>query len=81
MVEEVKEAEDRSLNTAEGKESRTRGPTETERKEITSPGLEASSRGAVERVCVLLSVGLVILVFVLVLCVLTCMSPGVGFLF
>lgn len=67
MVEEVEEAEDRSLNTAEGKESRARGPKETEKKETTSPEREASSGGAVESVCVLLSVGLVILVFMLVL--------------
>lgn len=67
MVEEVEEAEDRSLNTAEGKESRARGPKETEKKKTIFSGLEASSGGVVESVCVLLSVGLVILVFMLVL--------------
>lgn len=67
IVEEVEEAEDRNLSTAEGKESRVRGPKETEKKETIFPGLEASSGGAVESVCVLLSVGLVILVIVLVL--------------
>lgn len=33
MVEEVEEAEDRSLNTAEGKESRARGPKETKERD------------------------------------------------
>lgn len=53
----------------------------TRREETTFSGLETSIRGAVESVCVLFSVGLVIVFFVLVLCVLTCVSPCVGFLF